>query len=369
MSSEATRNVKGDIGDARTSILGSLYGILGNPAIDIATMIGAIAEESGLVFRGTVTAVPGANQFTIPTLTGIGVGSLTDVNAPYQAFVMRDNAGIGGAPQGEIQPVTAYVSGTGVFTTNAFTVAVGVGDEILILHPSFLTPAAAGFVDVAISTRAVAGDAMALTAAERLIVQALIINDVTPFAGANIDAAISSRAAPGAAMALTAAERLIVQALVLNDATPFAGGDIDVAISTRAAAATALSTAIWTAARGAYLDDIKVLTRPQDGIQATTNALAVVGVAITNTVPFKVSGFISLALMQAGDTFLVIEEIRDEDDASWIEYGRNSYTGVQVSPMIRFTEKVCQGWRVRIQRTAGADRNITYQYFTEVQNA
>lgn len=42
----------------------------------------------------------------------------------------------------------------------------------------------------------------------------------------NLDAAITSRAVPGDAMALTAAERLIVQALVINDLTPFPGADI-----------------------------------------------------------------------------------------------------------------------------------------------
>lgn len=97
--------------------------------------------------------------------------------------------------------------------------------------------------------------------------------------------------------------------------------------------------------------------------------MAVVGAAIVDTVPFKVNGLLSLHNMQAGDTFHVIEEIRDEDDATYREYGRNSYSGVQTSPMIRFTEKVCQGWRVRIQRTAGADRAVTFQYFTEVANA
>jgi len=111
-------------------------------------------------------------------------------------------------------------------------------------------------LDVLVSSRAVPGDAMALTAAERLLVQALVLNDATPFAGALIDAAISSRAIPGDAMTLTPAERLLVQALILNDVTPFPGGNIDATISSRAAAATALSTAVWTAARAAFLDNI-----------------------------------------------------------------------------------------------------------------
>lgn len=121
--------------------------------------------------------------------------------------------------------------------------------------------------------------------------------------------------------------------------------------------------------RIALLDYIKSLTRPQAGIQATTNVLAVVGAAIEGAVPFKVSGLLSLHNMQAGDTFLVIEEIRDQDDATYREYARTSYSDVQTSPIIWFEEKICQGWRIRIQRTAGGDRNVTYQYFKEGRSA
>ena len=105
-------------------------------------------------------------------------------------------------------------------------------------------------------------------------------------------------------------------------------------------------------------------SRPQKGTQATTNVLATVGAELTATAPFKASGLLSLDLMQAGDTFLVTEEIRDQDDATWREYGRNSYTGVQASPMVHFSEKVCQGWRIRIQMTAGVNRDVTYQLFS-----
>jgi len=102
--------------------------------------------------------------------------------------------------------------------------------------------------------------------------------------------------------------------------------------------------------------------RLQRGTQATTNVLAVVGAAQEAGVPFVINGFISLDLMVAGDAFLVLEEIRDQDDATYREYGRTTYYNVQTSPMVWFEPKVCMGWRVRIQRTAGADRNVTYQF-------
>ncbi|MDP3244981.1 MAG: hypothetical protein Q8M83_05010, partial [bacterium] len=81
-------------------------------------------------------AVPGANQFTISALGGLGAGKFAGATNPYQAFVLRDAGGASAAPQGEILPVTVYTTATGVFTTAAFTAAVAVGDEILIVHPS-----------------------------------------------------------------------------------------------------------------------------------------------------------------------------------------------------------------------------------------
>lgn len=72
--------------------------------------------------------------------------------------------------------------------------------DILVIEAMLLAN-----LDAAVSSRAVPGDAMALTPAERLIVQALILADATQFNGANIDAAITSRAVPGDSMDLLAA--------------------------------------------------------------------------------------------------------------------------------------------------------------------
>jgi len=88
------------------------------------------------ILWGRVTAVPGANQFTIPTLAGLGAGKFAGVTNPYSAFVLRDAGGLSGQPQGELQAITAYDTATGNFTAAAFTVPVGLGDEILLLHPS-----------------------------------------------------------------------------------------------------------------------------------------------------------------------------------------------------------------------------------------
>ncbi|MFY9259581.1 MAG: hypothetical protein WAO71_03630, partial [Gallionella sp.] len=94
-----------------------------------------LSMNSGLVFYGVVTDVPGANQFTLTELIGQGAGKFVDAN-PWLAYVFRDAGGLGAAPQGEIRTITAYATLTGDFTTDAFSAAVAVGDEILIIHPS-----------------------------------------------------------------------------------------------------------------------------------------------------------------------------------------------------------------------------------------
>lgn len=107
----------------------------------------------------------------------------------------------------------------------------------------------------------------------------------------------------------------------------------------------------------------KIPRRHQSGTQATTAVLAVLGAAIESPTPFMVESYISLHNMVAGDTFLVLEEIRDQDDATYREYGRTTFFDAQTSPMVHFEPKVCQGWRIRIQRIAGADKDVTYQFF------
>ncbi len=91
----------------------------------------------GLSYYGVVSTVPGANQFTIPVLAGLGAGKFSNVvpSLAYQAFVLRDAAGGSAAPQGESQPISGYATNTGNFSAGVFTSAVAIGDEILIIHP------------------------------------------------------------------------------------------------------------------------------------------------------------------------------------------------------------------------------------------
>jgi hypothetical protein len=89
--------------------------------------------NSGIVFRGVVTADDPGVSFTIAGLAGQGVGAFVDANTPWYAYVCTDGGGASAAPQGEVQKVTGYTSATGLFTTDAFTVAVATGDDVVIM--------------------------------------------------------------------------------------------------------------------------------------------------------------------------------------------------------------------------------------------
>jgi hypothetical protein len=90
--------------------------------------------NSGVVFRGVVTAADPGVSFTIAGLADQGAGAFVDANTPWYAYVFRDGGGAGAAPQGETKKILSYTSATGLFTTEAFTVDVAVGDDILIMN-------------------------------------------------------------------------------------------------------------------------------------------------------------------------------------------------------------------------------------------
>jgi len=118
---------------------GTIFRVLNVSSVemDVVALAAKVDTIQGLVYYGVVTEVPGVGEFTIPTLAGLGAAKFIDTSLvnQYYAFVFRDAAGGGDAPQGESQPITNYGTGGGTFASNAFTVPVGIGDEILIIHP------------------------------------------------------------------------------------------------------------------------------------------------------------------------------------------------------------------------------------------
>jgi hypothetical protein len=89
-----------------------------------------MGDVQGAFYYGVVTAVPGANQFTIDGLAGYGETAFSS----WYAYVFWDAGGAGAAPQEEYQQLISYTN-LGVFETGGFTAAVDVGDIILVIHP------------------------------------------------------------------------------------------------------------------------------------------------------------------------------------------------------------------------------------------
>lgn len=86
----------------------------------------------GLSYYAIVTTWDNANNFKADDLAGFGDDYFND----WYVYVVRDAAGLGAAPQNELQPISNYVSADGTFTHTAFTVDLTVNDEVLILHES-----------------------------------------------------------------------------------------------------------------------------------------------------------------------------------------------------------------------------------------
>ena len=85
----------------------------------------------GLVYYGKVTQVDDDTHFRVAGLAGFGDAYFAN---NYRVYVVRDAAGGGAAPQGEMQPCSVYDSTDGIFTHTAFTVSLAVDDEVLLIH-------------------------------------------------------------------------------------------------------------------------------------------------------------------------------------------------------------------------------------------
>ncbi len=86
----------------------------------------------GGFYYGTVTQIDDATHFRVAGLAG-DFGDAYFANT-YRVYVVRDAAGLGAAPQGEMQPCSEYDGDDGIFTYTAFTAALAVDDEVLLIH-------------------------------------------------------------------------------------------------------------------------------------------------------------------------------------------------------------------------------------------
>ncbi len=86
--------------------------------------------SQGLVYYGKVTQVDDTTHFRVAGLTGFGDAYFKN----YRAYVVRDADGGGAAPQGEMQPCSAYDSTDGIFTHTELSTTLAEDDEVLLLH-------------------------------------------------------------------------------------------------------------------------------------------------------------------------------------------------------------------------------------------
>ncbi|GAJ02836.1 unnamed protein product, partial [marine sediment metagenome] len=108
------------------ALAGALAEILEDTGTDLEAKLDALYPYHGLVYYGKVTTYTNPTHFKASGLVGFGDDYFND----HRVYVVRDAAGAGGDPQGEMQPISDYVSSDGTFTHTAFTVPLTADDEV-----------------------------------------------------------------------------------------------------------------------------------------------------------------------------------------------------------------------------------------------
>jgi len=98
----------------------------------------ALASPQGDLYRiGACDVAMVASTTNIVCLDIAGAGDDVFNNKYYMQILRNDNAH-GVAPETELRLITDYVSGTGTFTVNAFSVNVEASDKIAVIHESLV---------------------------------------------------------------------------------------------------------------------------------------------------------------------------------------------------------------------------------------
>jgi len=100
--------------------------------VDTASLIATIANMIDNGYAASCEVNAGAGTVTCATLGGFGDNYF---NTGWSLMCILDADGAGSAPEGEVRDITAYVSGTGVFTvSDNFTSVLTTGDGIMLLR-------------------------------------------------------------------------------------------------------------------------------------------------------------------------------------------------------------------------------------------
>jgi hypothetical protein len=81
----------------------------------------------------------------------------------------------------------------------------------------------------------------------------------------------------------------------------------------------------------------------------------------------RVSGYISLANMEAGDTVVIRQHIKLLN-GEYKRYASETYTGVQENPIVYITPKeLASGMKVTLQQTSGTYKTFGYTFVKEAE--
>jgi len=89
-------------------------------------------------------------------------------------------------------------------------------------------------------------------------------------------------------------------------------------------------------------------------------------VEVTDTAPFKISGWISLSNMQDGDQVKITSYVKLCPDCGWEIFDTNTYSDSQDKPAVFHVEVSGKyGVKVTLQQTAGTYRSYRYLFVVE----
>lgn len=369
----------GDLARSLDLILGSRWDASGDLGTDIASILASVGSSTvnqGLCYYGTVTAVPGANQFTIAALADMGNAKFADATAPYRAFVMRDAGGAGAAPQGEMQSITAYVSATGTFTTEAFSEAVAVGDEILIIHPRL--------ADIGQRSDAATADDLSdiTTTSIHAKVRRILLRMSSDAFTATIQGAARTEldtmlyqlatyiSALGAAYSATVnpggAAKTNIEQTLEDIGDMLAGATGIVTFPAASPAANGVSVAEVIRYIQEVVDAISTLSETGGTLLADGTEQNVVIVDAPASVFYPRKVMIDLTNMAGVDNTVVKSYYRIKAGGAYVLKDSVTYTGPQDPDLINVElEPNRHGFKVTLQQTAGVMRNYDWEYFYE----
>jgi hypothetical protein len=85
---------------------------------------------------------------------------------------------------------------------------------------------------------------------------------------------------------------------------------------------------------------------------------------VTGNPQRHLEGYIDLSSLAAGDTIIIRQYMKIAPAGAYVKYAEESYSGPVDPPLLYVITKPARyGIRITVQRTAGVDRNLTFQFF------